>query len=216
MLGKAEIVRGWNGKIQNVYRREVLYQEVWNFPITEVAKKYAVSDATIHKVCRSMDIPTPPVGYWAKKQAGKEVTIPPLPQSACRSVKFGNRPQAQTSVSSGRGLTVGMTPIAIDALEEAAHKQEEEKQRLGEQRKRYNLEVAKTKVLLNQTEDYDIACRIRAMVAVAEQKGTASAEWVAWAKAKADWYDPMVAAKDMYFGRRRHKDSAEKKVLQER
>jgi len=26
-LGKAEIVRGWNGKIQNVYRREVLYQK---------------------------------------------------------------------------------------------------------------------------------------------------------------------------------------------
>ena len=47
MLGKAEIVRGWNGKIQNVYRREVLYQEVWNHPITEVAKKYAVSDASI-------------------------------------------------------------------------------------------------------------------------------------------------------------------------
>lgn len=61
--GKTEIVRGWNGKIQNVYRREVLYQEVWNYPITEVAKKYAVSDAAIHKVCRSMEIPTSPVGY---------------------------------------------------------------------------------------------------------------------------------------------------------
>ena len=125
MLGKAEIVRGWNGKIQNVYRREVLYQEVWNYPITEVAKKYAVSDATIHKVYKSMDIPAPPVGYWAKKQAGKEATIPPLLQSACRSVKFGNRPQAP--IASGRGLTGGMAPITIDALEEAAHKQDEEK-----------------------------------------------------------------------------------------
>lgn len=66
-LGKPEIVKSWAGKDQNVYRREVLYQEVWNFPITEVAKKYAVSDVTIHRVCREMEIPTPPVGYWAKK-----------------------------------------------------------------------------------------------------------------------------------------------------
>jgi hypothetical protein len=87
-LGKPEIVKSWAGKEQNVYRREVLYQEIWNFPITEVAKKYAVSDVMIHKVCREMDIPTPPVGYWAKKQAGKEVSVPPLPPSGCRCMKF--------------------------------------------------------------------------------------------------------------------------------
>jgi hypothetical protein len=54
VLGKPEIVKSWAGKDQNVYRREVLYQEVWNFPVTEVAKKYAVSDVTIHKICREM------------------------------------------------------------------------------------------------------------------------------------------------------------------
>lgn len=215
-LGKPEIVKGWNGKIQNVYRREVLYQEIWQFPITEVAKKYAVSDATIHKICRAMEIPTPPVGYWAKKQAGKEVTIPPLPPSACRSTKYGNRLQAQTAVFSERDLTVGMTPITINTLEEAARKQEEEKRRLEERRKRYNLEVEKTKALLNQAEDYDTACKIRAMVEAAETQGIASAEWIAWAKAKADWYDPMITAKDAVFGRRNHREGAEKKELWER
>lgn len=72
ILGKPEIVKNWAGKEQNVYRREVLYQEIWNFPVTEVAKKYAVSDVMIHKVCREMDIPTPPVGYWAKNRQGNK------------------------------------------------------------------------------------------------------------------------------------------------
>lgn len=37
MLGKPVIIQNWAGKEQNVYRREVLYQEIWNFPVTEVA-----------------------------------------------------------------------------------------------------------------------------------------------------------------------------------
>ena len=60
MLEKAEIIRGWNGKIQNVYRREVLYQEVWNHPITEVAKKYDIETEVIYK-----DDPCPVVDYKA-------------------------------------------------------------------------------------------------------------------------------------------------------
>ena len=50
VLWKPEIVKSWAGKDQNVYRREVLYQEIWNFPITEVAKKYAVSEARASSV----------------------------------------------------------------------------------------------------------------------------------------------------------------------
>ncbi len=50
-------------------------------PVTEVAKRYQVSDVAIHKVCKSLDIPTPPLGYWAKLRAGKPVTVMPLPKS---------------------------------------------------------------------------------------------------------------------------------------
>ena len=53
------------GKTYNIYDREKLYQEVWAKPVTEVAKLYKVSDVAIHKVCRSLDIPTPGFGYWA-------------------------------------------------------------------------------------------------------------------------------------------------------
>ena len=66
------------GQTYNVYNRETLYQEVWNMPVTEVAKRYKVSDVTIHKVCKSLNIPTPPPGYWAKLRAGKAVKRPPL------------------------------------------------------------------------------------------------------------------------------------------
>lgn len=54
------------GRAYNVYHRETLYQEVWSMPVTEVAKRYKVSDVAIHKVCKSLDIPMPPQGYWAK------------------------------------------------------------------------------------------------------------------------------------------------------
>lgn len=65
-------------------------------------------------------------------------------------------------------------------------------------------------------DDFQIACKIRAMVATVENNGTVDAEWVAWAKAKADWFDPTVAATDDFFGKRDHEKSAEQKALKER
>ncbi len=67
------------GRTYNIYDRETLYKEVWAMPVTEVAKRYHVSDVALHKVCKSLDIPTPPPGYWAKLRAGKPVKCLPLP-----------------------------------------------------------------------------------------------------------------------------------------
>ena len=77
------------GQTYNVYKRETLYQEVWMAPVTEVAKHYKVSDVTINKVCKSLEIPTPPVGYWAKKRAGKPVKTIPLPKNNTVTQKIG-------------------------------------------------------------------------------------------------------------------------------
>ena len=79
------------GKPYNVYNRETLYQEVWEAPVTQVAKRYEVSDVAIHKVCKALEIPTPPAGYWAKVRAGKAVTVIPLPKSDTASEKIGIR-----------------------------------------------------------------------------------------------------------------------------
>ena len=52
------------------YNRERLYEEVWLEPTQTVAKKYGVSDVALSKVCGQLQIPKPPTGYWANKQAG--------------------------------------------------------------------------------------------------------------------------------------------------
>ena len=77
------------GQTYNIYDRETLYQEVWAAPVTEVAKKYKVSDVAIHKVCKSLEIPTPPPGYWAKLRAGKPVEKAPLPKNSKVEKKTG-------------------------------------------------------------------------------------------------------------------------------
>lgn len=79
------------GQTYNIYEREFLYKEVWELPVTEVAKRYQVSDVSISKVCQSLNIPTPPAGYWAKLRAGKPVTKIPLPKSSKPVTKTGLR-----------------------------------------------------------------------------------------------------------------------------
>ena len=67
------------------YERKKLYEEVWNEPVSTVAKRYGVSDVAIHKICKSMDIPVPPRGYWAKIRAGQKVKKEPLPKTDKRT-----------------------------------------------------------------------------------------------------------------------------------
>ena len=67
-------------KTHKDYNRTQLYKEVWERPIKDVAKKYHVSDKTIRKVCKSLGIPTPPIGYWSKVRSGTKVKRPPLPK----------------------------------------------------------------------------------------------------------------------------------------
>ncbi|MHB1127656.1 MAG: hypothetical protein ACYC2T_12020 [Bacillota bacterium] len=57
---------------RNTYNREKLYEEVWAKPVVEVAVQYGVSDVAIHKICKSLNVPVPPRGYWAKLRAGKK------------------------------------------------------------------------------------------------------------------------------------------------
>lgn len=104
VLGEPEIQEGWGGTKYNVYRRETLYKEVWQFPVTEVAKKYAVSDVAIHKICKSLDIPTPPRGYWEKLRAGKGVQVIPLPHRDSGEIKTGIRNENLYKQTASEGL----------------------------------------------------------------------------------------------------------------
>ena len=63
---------------ENIYDRKSLYQEVWSRPMRIVASQYGISDTMLKKICKNMDIPTPPRGYWAKVNNGQKVCIPQL------------------------------------------------------------------------------------------------------------------------------------------
>src|SRR5690606_26101274 len=49
--------------------------------MTHLAKEFAISDVALHKICRKHGIPNLPLGWWAKKAAGKKVKQTPLPEA---------------------------------------------------------------------------------------------------------------------------------------
>ena len=90
----------------------------------------------------------------------------------------------------------------------------EEEQRKKDYQKCYNEEVARTLALENQADDYAMACKIRALIVAVEFREEISGsmqQWLSWAKAKADWYDPTFSAEDEFFGKRKHGHNAEEK-----
>ena len=64
-----------------MFTREELYRLVWSKPMTHLAREFALSDVALHKICRKHNIPNPPLGWWAKKAAGKAVKQIPLPKA---------------------------------------------------------------------------------------------------------------------------------------
>lgn len=78
-------------KLINTYDRETLYKEIWAEPIIKVAQRYGVSDVAIHKICKAMDIPKPPAGYWRQLETGKHVEQIPLPPTTKPTQKTGLR-----------------------------------------------------------------------------------------------------------------------------
>jgi hypothetical protein len=59
-------------------KREALYDLVWEKPMVKVAEQFGLSDRGMAKLCDRHDIPVPPRGYWARKQAGQKMRKPAL------------------------------------------------------------------------------------------------------------------------------------------
>lgn len=64
--------------------RAELYEQIWAEPMSTVAQRLGISDVGLAKACARAGIPTPPRGYWAKRQAGK-----PAKRPALRSARDG-------------------------------------------------------------------------------------------------------------------------------
>lgn len=59
--------------------RDELYRLVWQTPMIRLAERFGISDVGLRKICKRLDVPTPPLGWWARKAAGKAVKVAPLP-----------------------------------------------------------------------------------------------------------------------------------------
>ena len=84
--------------MQRSFTRQELYELVWNHPRTALAKQLGVSDVWIAKQCRSVCIPMPPPGYWARAQHGKSSRRPSLPTRLpghLRAVVIGDSPSSR-------------------------------------------------------------------------------------------------------------------------
>jgi hypothetical protein len=66
-----------NGSLE--IAREELYERVWVTPINHLAESFGVSGSYLARVCTTLNIPRPPVGYWQKKAVGKADLRPELP-----------------------------------------------------------------------------------------------------------------------------------------
>lgn len=77
------------------FTRQEFYELVWSQPLTHLAKRVGISDVALGKACRSAQIPHPPVGYWAKLDAGKNViktALPPRGLGQADIIEFGRDP----------------------------------------------------------------------------------------------------------------------------
>lgn len=101
--------------------------------------------------------------------------------------------------------------IAREKREEQERIWQEERRREQEQKERKAKEFEKTIQLENMAEDYRIAKDIRAFIQAKTAAGNTSAEWIKWANAKADWYDPTLNVQDELLGKRDHEKSKEEK-----
>ncbi|QDT23516.1 hypothetical protein [Gimesia chilikensis] len=60
--------------------RQQLYERVWTEPMSKLAPQFGLSDVGLKKICRKHQIPTPPIGHWAKIEFGKSSPQPELSQ----------------------------------------------------------------------------------------------------------------------------------------
>lgn len=121
--------------------RDQLYTEVWETPMRQLAAKYCLSDVGLAKLLKRMDVPRPPVGYWAKRSAGKAPPKTPLPSlghalvtSAIKQIQRGRLDQdgfvridARTAVAirvtrESAERAVRLFAALISAWESAGHR----------------------------------------------------------------------------------------------
>ncbi len=82
--------RGANGQEIKMGRAQ-LFERVWSEPVAKLAAEWGISGPGLKKVCRKVQIPVPPRGYWAKLKAGqrpRRPNLPGLPPDSAQEIIF--------------------------------------------------------------------------------------------------------------------------------
>ena len=77
-VSKDEKRRNELARLMSRYDRMVLYEHVRSQPVQEVARSYGISGVRLGKLCRTLQVPVPPRGYWARVQNGYSARRPSL------------------------------------------------------------------------------------------------------------------------------------------
>lgn len=150
-----------------ILHREALYKEAWETPIRQLSKKYGLSDVGLAKICKRMQIPLPPRGYWAKEAHGHKVRRRSLPQLE------------------GSGLAEVVIDKSAEELLRIARKRHINSQR----RHRETLRIHRLK---RELEGWEMSQRIRTYIAAMRITGDDQSEFLAWAETYVDHLDPAV------------------------
>ncbi len=84
------------------FTREEFYNKLWEIPTTKLATELGCSDVMIGKICKSMNIPKPYLGYWAKLAHDKKPKRTRLPKDSDPNVQtltFFKQPQQKSTVN---------------------------------------------------------------------------------------------------------------------
>jgi hypothetical protein len=92
--------------------REELYQRVWTTAIHTLATEFGITGTGLAKICRRMQVPVPPRGYWNKLQAGKPVAKYRLPPAQVDT-------QLEVTIQPTPPKPVPSAPLAIPEAVEA-------------------------------------------------------------------------------------------------
>ncbi len=93
--------------------RQELYDLVWAKPMVHAGTDLGISGNGLAKVCRKLDVPYPPRGYWAKLAAGKAPPAAALPE------RKDDIPQ-EAIISGGSSAGAEETPEVADARRRVA------------------------------------------------------------------------------------------------
>jgi transposase-like protein len=63
-----------------VFNRDDLYSLVWSKTMRDAAKDYRISDTALKKICRKLNVPTPPQGYWLRRASDRGAARVELPK----------------------------------------------------------------------------------------------------------------------------------------